>query len=58
MAGSAYRWWSLDELRAERPHLLVPSNDQLWLVERAIALYRLWRETPLPTIRHPSGGRN
>lgn len=58
MAGSAYRWWSLDKLRAERPHLLVPSEDEFWLLERAVTLYRLWRDTPLLEIPHPSGGQN
>ena len=58
MAGSAYRWWSLEELRAEPPRLLVPNNDELWLLERAVELYRLWRDRPLPAIAHPSGGRN
>ncbi len=59
MAGSEYRWWSLDELRAEREHLLVPNGeDELWLFERAFQLFRLYRGTELPQINHPSGGRN
>ncbi|HET6319491.1 MAG TPA: hypothetical protein VFG86_23785, partial [Chloroflexota bacterium] len=58
MAGSAHRWWSLDELRAEQPLLVVPGNDQLWILERAVQLFRLWRGTDLPAIHHPSGGRN
>jgi 8-oxo-dGTP pyrophosphatase MutT (NUDIX family) len=58
MAGADYRWWSLDELRAERPLLLVPGNDQFWLIERAVELHRLWRDVPLPSVPHPSGGRN
>ncbi len=58
MAGSAYRWWSLDEMRAEQPLIVVPGEDQFWILERAVQLYRLWRDTPLPVIPHPSGGRN
>ena len=59
MAGSEYRWWSLDELNAERERLLVPNGkDELWLYERAIQLFRLYRGTELPQISHPSGGRN
>jgi hypothetical protein len=58
MARGAYRWWSLAELRAERPRLAVPAAEQFWLLERAVELYRLWRDRPLPAIPHPSGGRN
>jgi ADP-ribose pyrophosphatase YjhB (NUDIX family) len=58
MAGSEYRWWSVDELRAERPLLVVPGNDQLWLLERAVELFRLWRGVDLPRVNHPSGGHN
>ena len=43
MRGSTFRWWSLDELADERVRLIVP-RDQKWLVERAIGLYRLWRD--------------
>jgi hypothetical protein len=57
-AGAAHRWWSLAELRAERPRLAVPAAEQFWLLERAVQLHRLWRDTPLPAIPHPSGGRN
>lgn len=58
MAGSEYRWWSLDELGTERPLMVVPGTDQLWLLERAVALFRLWRRTELPSVAHHSGGRN
>ncbi len=43
MRGSAFRWWSLDELSDEQVRLIVP-RDQKWLVRRAIELYRLWRD--------------
>jgi ADP-ribose pyrophosphatase YjhB (NUDIX family)/GNAT superfamily N-acetyltransferase len=42
MAGSRYRWWSLDELADEQLRLQVPP-DQTWLLRRAVAMYRLWR---------------
>lgn len=58
MAGSEFRWWSVEELRAERPLLVVPGNDQLWLLERAVQLFRLWRGADLPAVPHASGGRN
>jgi ADP-ribose pyrophosphatase YjhB (NUDIX family) len=57
-ARAAHRWWSLAELRAERPRLAVPTAEQFWLLERAVELYRLWRDRPPPAISHPSGGRN
>lgn len=44
MAGSAYRWWSLDELEYKSLHLhptVIP-----WLLRRAIDLYRLWKNDP------------
>jgi 8-oxo-dGTP pyrophosphatase MutT (NUDIX family) len=47
MQGSAYRWWSLDAVERERPELLVP-HQQPWLLDRAIEVYRLWRDRPLP----------
>ena len=43
MAGSAYRWWSLEELTDEAVKLLVPSDHQKWLMRRAVELYRLWK---------------
>ena len=58
MAGSAFRWWSLEELREERPLLLVPGNEQLWILERAVELFKLWRGKEVPSVPHPSGGRN
>ena len=52
MTGSAHRWWSLDAIARERPELLVP-HQETWLLARAVALYRLWRDKPLPAM---SGG--
>jgi ADP-ribose pyrophosphatase YjhB (NUDIX family) len=42
MAGSEYRWWSLDEILSEEIILIIPP-DEKWMIERAIELYRLWR---------------
>ncbi len=42
MTGSLHRWWSADELMSERAKIIVPP-DGLWLIKRAIELYRLWR---------------
>ena len=42
MAGSRFRWWSLEELADESVRVIVPP-DQKWLVRRAVELYRLWK---------------
>lgn len=42
MAGSAFRWWHLDDLAAAAPHLH-PSTIP-WMLRRAVDLYRLWRD--------------
>jgi len=42
MAGSRYKWWSSDELRADNVNVLIPPNGG-WLLLRAIELYRLWK---------------
>jgi hypothetical protein len=42
MAGSEYRWWSLEELASPEVKLLIPPGEK-WLVERAVDLYRMWR---------------
>jgi len=44
MAGSEYRWWSLAELDDEEPVLHVTAKR--WMLERAVELYRLWRDAP------------
>jgi 8-oxo-dGTP pyrophosphatase MutT (NUDIX family) len=43
MEGSEYRWWSLDEMASEAFELLIPP-DEIWLLARAVDLYRLWRQ--------------
>ncbi|MCB8943293.1 MAG: NUDIX hydrolase [Ardenticatenaceae bacterium] len=42
MAGSEVRWWSLDELQEEG--LRFHPSVKPWLMERAVGLYRLWRD--------------
>ena len=43
MKGSQVQWWSLEELADERIKILVP-EDQKWIINRAIELYRLWKD--------------
>lgn len=45
MQGSQFRWCSLADIERDELKLLAPL-DQAWLRERAIELYRLWREQP------------
>ena len=42
MIGSDVRWWSLAELAAEKPYL--HGSTHPWMLERAVDLYRLWRD--------------
>ena len=42
MAGSRFKWWNSEELRAEKVNVLIPPNG-CWLLQRAIELYRLWK---------------
>lgn len=44
MYDSQFRWWSLEEMVNERIKLFVP--PQLWVLRRAIELYRLWKDQP------------
>jgi ADP-ribose pyrophosphatase YjhB (NUDIX family) len=47
MLGSEYRWWALPELEEEG--LIFHASAKLWVLKRAIALYRLWsQEGELP----------
>ena len=43
MTGSEYRWWTLAELEASESNVIIPRD--LWLLRRAIELYRLWQDT-------------
>ena len=40
MLGSSFKWWSLDDLREQDVSLYAPR--EMWIVERAISLYRLY----------------
>ncbi len=40
MVGSAWRWWSLAELEDISLHV----STHLWILHRAVQLYRLWKE--------------
>ena len=42
MVDSQFRWWRLEELVQEKVKLFVP--PQLWVLQRAIELYRLWKD--------------
>lgn len=44
MAGSEVRWASLDDIERDNLRLFVP--PQRWIYQRAIELYRLWRDAP------------
>ena len=51
MAGSEVRWWSLEELN--QTELPFHPSLKLWLMHRAVGLFRLWRdedEKPLQPI--------
>ncbi len=43
MQGSEYRWWTMAELEDENIKIVVPP-DQKWILQRAIELYRLWKD--------------
>ena len=48
MIGSEYRWWSLTDLNDNT--LTFHASVKLWMLERAVELYRLWldqQEIPL-----------
>jgi len=51
MAGSAVGWFTAAEIDAPDFPLLVPS--QKWIAGRVIALYRLWRDAPIPPLEKP-----
>jgi ADP-ribose pyrophosphatase YjhB (NUDIX family) len=39
-----YRWWSLEELTAAAVRF--HPSTHLWMLQRAVALYRCWKEQP------------
>ena len=44
MAGSDFRWWSVVELEEGTPKL--HASSKLWMLKRAVELYRFWVEQP------------
>ena len=44
MVGSEVRWWSLAEL--EDASVRFHASTRLWLLQRAVELYRLWHDQP------------
>jgi 8-oxo-dGTP pyrophosphatase MutT (NUDIX family) len=44
MRGAQYRWWSLEELTAA--NVRFHPSTHLWMLQRAVALYRCWKEQP------------
>jgi ADP-ribose pyrophosphatase YjhB (NUDIX family) len=50
MAGSEYRWWSLEELSSPDAKLIVPPGEK-WVMHRAVDLYRLWRNEEIGSYR-------
>ena len=43
MRDSQFRWWNLEEMAEASVQIIVPPN-QKWLMQRAVELYRLWKE--------------
>jgi len=50
MLGSEFRWMPLGELQEVIDSVVVPSYD-IWLFERAVELYRLWRHQEIDVLR-------
>jgi hypothetical protein len=44
MHDAQYRWWSLEELTAA--NIRFHPSTHLWLLHRAVALYRCWKDQP------------
>lgn len=49
MAGSEYRWWSLDELMSKAVKLAIPPGEK-WILARAIDLYRIWNQEEIANL--------
>jgi ADP-ribose pyrophosphatase YjhB (NUDIX family) len=45
MRDAHYRWWSLEELTTT--HIRFHASTHLWMLQRAVALYRLWKDQPV-----------
>lgn len=44
MHDAHYRWWSIEELTA--PNIRFHPSTRLWILQRAVALYRCWKDQP------------
>ena len=44
MRGAHYYWWSLEELTAA--NIQFHASTHLWMLQRAVALYRYWKDQP------------
>ena len=42
MQGSSHKWASIEEIKEQKTRILPPAK-RVWVVERAIELYRLWK---------------
>ncbi len=47
MVGSEYRWWSIAEL--ETSEISFHASTHLWMLKRAVELYRIWSKRPTPS---------
>lgn len=52
MAGSEFRWWSLAEIAAEQPQIIVPGPEHPWLLTRAVDLHHWLKDQP-PVVLQP-----
>ena len=51
MRGSEVRWWSLAEIDAEQPQIIVPRDGSRWVLGRAIECYRMWKDQTEPPVQ-------
>jgi 8-oxo-dGTP pyrophosphatase MutT (NUDIX family) len=50
MAGSRFRWATLDAIASEGVNL-IPPLDEVWLRQRTVDLYRLWEREPARSLQ-------
>lgn len=51
MTGSEVRWWTLAEIDAEQPPIIVPRDGGRWVLGRAVECYRLWKDQLEPPVQ-------
>jgi hypothetical protein len=44
MRDAQYRWWSIEELTTA--NVRFHPSTHLWVLQRAVALYRCWKDQP------------